>query len=107
MAAAGAAAARPTPAEIASAGLVFVGNGYVINKTKTNPYQGIDVRGKVMVVAGLPAELAAAAGSGWRRGGAGAAAAGAAAAPNPLGVENTDFSRPRPTPRRTARSGSS
>ena len=34
------------------------GNGYVINKTNTNPYQGIDVRGKVMVVAGLPAELA-------------------------------------------------
>jgi len=46
-------------AEIAAAPLVFVGNGYVINKTNTNPYQGLDVRGKVMVVAGQPAELAA------------------------------------------------
>ena len=85
-----------TPAEIASAGLVFVGNGYVINKTKTNPYEGIDVRGKVMVVAGSPAELAAAqaaavAGAGARAGGG---ARGAAAA-NPLGVENTDFTTPQ------------
>ncbi len=83
-----------TPAEIASAGLVFVGNGYVINKTKTNPYEGIDVRGKVMVVAGLPAELAAAqaaagAGAGGRGGG------GRGGAPNPLGVENTDFTTPQ------------
>jgi hypothetical protein len=78
-------------AEIASAPLVFVGNGYVINKTNTNPYQGVDVRGKVMVVAGLPAELAAqaaAAGAGGRGGGRGGA-------PNPLGVENTDFVTPQ------------
>jgi Zn-dependent M28 family amino/carboxypeptidase len=81
-------------AEIPSAGLVFVGNGYVINKTKTNPYEGIDVRGRVMVVAGLPAELAAAqaaagAGGGGRGGG------GRGGAPNPLGVENTDFTTPQ------------
>ncbi len=77
-------------AELSSSPLVFVGNGYVINKTNTNPYQGIDVRGKVMVVAGLPAELAAAAaaaGPGQRGGGRGG--------PNPLGVENTDFVTPQ------------
>ena len=32
----------------------------MINKTNTNPYEGIDVRGKIMVVAGMPPELAAA-----------------------------------------------
>ncbi len=73
-------------AEIRGARLVFVGNGYIINKTKANPYQGIDVRGKVMVVAGVPAELAAAAAAG-RGGGRGG--------PNPLGVENTDFVTPQ------------
>jgi hypothetical protein len=41
-----------------SANLVFAGNGYVIHKTKTNPYEGVDVKGKIVVVAGLPAELA-------------------------------------------------
>ena len=39
--------------------LVFAGNGYVINKAKVNPYEGLDVRGKVIVVAGVPAEVAA------------------------------------------------
>jgi Zn-dependent M28 family amino/carboxypeptidase len=77
-------------AEIAAAPLVFVGNGYVINKTNTNPYQGLDVRGKVMVVAGQPAELAAQAAAG----GAGARGGGRGA-PNPLGVENTDFVTPQ------------
>jgi Zn-dependent M28 family amino/carboxypeptidase len=79
-------------ADITAAPLVFVGNGYVITKTNTNPYQGIDVRGRVMVVAGLPTELAAAAaaaGAGQRGGGRGGAAA------NPLGVENTDFVTPQ------------
>ena len=70
-----------------SANLIFAGNGYVINKTKINPYEGIDVKGKIIVVAGLPPELAAQQGGGGRgrggRGGAGTpapAAAGQAAA---------------------------
>jgi Zn-dependent M28 family amino/carboxypeptidase len=74
--------------DIAGAPLVFVGNGYMINKTDTDPYKGIDVRGKIMAVAGVPAELAAALAAG-RGGGRGAGAA------NPLGVENTDFITPQ------------
>jgi hypothetical protein len=76
------------PVQIAGAPLVFVGNGYVIHKTNTDPYKDLDVKGKVLVVAGLPAELAAvqAAGRGGGRG---------SAAPNPLGVENTDFVSPQ------------
>ena len=38
----------------AKGNLVFAGNGYVIHKTSINPYQGIDVHGKIIVVAGLP-----------------------------------------------------
>jgi hypothetical protein len=73
--------------EIAGAPLVFVGNGYVINKSNTDPYKGLDVKGRILIVAGLPAELAAqqAAGRGGGRGGA----------PNPLGVEHTDFVSPQ------------
>jgi len=74
------------PVDIAGAPLVFVGNGYVIKKTNIDPYKGIDVKGKVMVVAGVPAEIAALQASG-RGGGRGAA--------NPLGVENTDFVTPQ------------
>jgi Zn-dependent M28 family amino/carboxypeptidase len=75
------------PVEIAGAPLVFVGNGYVITKSNTDPYKGLDVKGKILIVAGLPAELAAqqAAGRGGGRGGA----------PNPLGVEHTDFVSPQ------------
>ena len=66
--------------------LVFVSHGYVIPKSNTNPYLGIDVKGKIMVVAGEPAELAAAAGAnGGRGGGRGA---------NPLGVDGSDFTSP-------------
>jgi Zn-dependent M28 family amino/carboxypeptidase len=79
------------PADIRDAQMVFVGNGYVINKTNLNPYQGLDVRGKVMVVAGLPPELAALAAAG--RGGGGRGRGGAVA--NPLGVENSDFITPQ------------
>jgi hypothetical protein len=95
----------------ATANLVFAGNGYVINKTNTNPYQGLDVKGKIIVVAGLPAELAAQqAGGRGGRGGAGrggrnganaagqAANAQPAAAPgrgaNPLGEACTDYMTP-------------
>jgi len=64
-----------------SGNVVFAGNGYLINKTNINPYQGIDVKGKIIVVAGLPPEVAAqqTAGRGGRggRGRGGAAGAGA------------------------------
>ena len=72
--------------------LVFAGNGYVVNKTNANPYEGLDVRGKIVVVAGLPPELAAqqaAAGAG--RGGRGG---GRGAASNPLGQSCSDFLTP-------------
>src|ERR1019366_4707286 len=92
--------------------LVFAGNGYLVNKTKINPYEGLDVKGKIVVVAGLPAELAAlqaAAGAGGGRGRGGQGGADAAAAPgaapggangpgtapvNPLGEACTDFLTP-------------
>ena len=64
-----------------SGNLVFAGNGYVINKTNANPYEGLVVRGKIIVVAGLPAQLAAQQG---RRG----------PATNPLGEDCTDFMTP-------------
>ena len=64
--------------------LVFAGNGYVLNKSNVNPYEGLDVRGKIIVVAGLPRELAAQQ----------AAGRGAAAAPNPLGEDCTDYLTP-------------
>ena len=70
-----------------SGNLVFAGNGYVINKTNVNPYQGLDVRGKIIVVAGLPVELAAQQGAGRGRGGRGAAT-------NPLGQSCIDFLTP-------------
>jgi len=42
-----------------SGSLVFAGNGYVMNKSGVNPYDGLDVHGKIVVVAGVPAEIAA------------------------------------------------
>jgi hypothetical protein len=69
-----------------SGNLVFAGNGYLINKTKTNPYQDIDVQGKIIVVAGLPPELAAQQAAGRGR--------GAAAAADPLGQNCTDYLTP-------------
>ena len=63
--------------------LVFAGNGYVIHKTNIDPYQGLDVQGKMIVVAGLPPELAAQQAGG--RGGRG---------PNPLGETCKDFLTP-------------
>lgn len=44
-------------ADFSNASVVFAGNGYVMGSD--NPYQGLDVRGKVVVVAGLPPALAA------------------------------------------------
>jgi hypothetical protein len=86
----GFAGGRGAPAEAVnvSANLVFAGNGYVIKKSNIDPYAGLDVKDKIIVVAGLPAELAAqqAAGRGARGGGA--------AATNPLGEACTDFWSP-------------
>ena len=69
-----------------SGNLAFAGNGYVINKTNTDPFAGLDVKGKIVIVAGMPAELASQAGG--RGGGRGRGAA------NPLGEECTDFMTP-------------
>ncbi len=38
---------------------MFAGNGWVIHKSNADPYKGIDVRGKIIVVAGKPPELGA------------------------------------------------
>jgi hypothetical protein len=77
--------APPLEAFDAEGKLVFAGNGYVIHKNNIDPYQGLDVRGKIIVVAGLPAELAALQGRGGRGGGRG---------PNPLGETCKDFLTP-------------
>ena len=101
------------PLEV-TANLVFAGNGYVINKTKTNPYEGIEVKGKIVVVAGLPPELEAQQGGRGGRAGRGganpqtpgqqtpAAAEAATERPagrgantaNPLGENCTDYFSP-------------
>jgi hypothetical protein len=72
-----------------SGNVVFVGNGYVVNKTKTNPYEGLDIKGKIVVTAGLPAELAAQQAAG--RGGRGGRGANE---PDPLGENCTDYWTP-------------
>jgi hypothetical protein len=79
-----------------SAPLVFVGHGYVIPKSNSNPYAAVDVKGKVMIVAGQPAELAAAAAAAAsaRAGGAGAGGGGRGGGGNPLGTDGTDFTSP-------------
>jgi len=75
-----------------TANLVFAGNGYVINKTNVNPYEGVDVHGKIIVIAGLPSELAAQQGAGGGRGGRGGGGRGGAT--NPLGQTCVDFLTP-------------
>src|ERR1035437_6848036 len=52
---AGGRGAPPLEALEVSGNLAFVGNGYVIKKTNIDPFQGVDVKGKIVVVAGLPA----------------------------------------------------
>jgi hypothetical protein len=78
--------AAPTALDI-SGNLIFVGNGYTISKTKIDPYEGLDVKGKIIVVAGLPAELAAqqggAGGAGGGRGGRGGGRGGRGGAAAP------------------------
>jgi hypothetical protein len=44
------------PVEV-SGTLVFAGNGWLIRKTNVDPYKGIDVRGRIIVVSGKPPEL--------------------------------------------------
>ena len=71
-----------------SGGLVFAGDGYVITKSKVNPYEGLDVRGKIVVVAGLPPEIAAQRAATAARGGRGADTQ------SPLGENCTDYLTP-------------
>jgi len=71
-----------------SGNMVFVGNGYTVEKTKTDPYAGLDVKGKIVVVAGLPPEIAAQQAAAGGRGG------GGGRAPNPLGEACKDFMTP-------------
>jgi Peptidase family M28 len=72
--------------------VVFAGNGYVVSKTQSDPYKGIDVKGKIIVVAGVPPEIAAqqAGGRGGRGGGRGAAGD----TPDPLGENCKDYWTP-------------
>jgi len=71
-----------------SGNLIFAGNGYVITKTSDDPYKGIDLKGKIVVVAGLPEEVAKAQAAG--RGGRG----GGAAPSDPLGEACKDYWTP-------------
>jgi hypothetical protein len=71
-----------------SGGLVFAGKGYVINKSNINPYKGLDVRGKIVVVAGLPPEIAAQRAAAAARGGRGADTQ------SPFGENCTDYLTP-------------
>ncbi len=89
---AGGRGAPPIEALDVTGKLVFAGNGYVINKGNINPYQGLDVKGKIVVVAGLPAELAAQQAAANARGGGGGG--GGRGAPNPLGETCKDFLTP-------------
>ncbi|HUB78639.1 MAG TPA: M28 family peptidase [Bryobacteraceae bacterium] len=70
-----------------SGNLVFAGNGYVITKSGDDPYKGIDVKGKIVVVAGLPEEVAKAQAAG--RGGRGGAGTS-----DPLGEACKDYWTP-------------
>jgi hypothetical protein len=78
------------PFEI-TAPLVFAGNGYTVEKTRTDPYAGLDVKGKIVVVAGLPPELAAQQAAGR---GNGSGDESPERPPNPLGTNCTDYMTP-------------
>jgi hypothetical protein len=88
-AAAGGRGAPPVHAfDVNGSSMVFAGNGYVM-KGGADPYAGLDVKGKVVVVAGVPAELAAQ----LAAAGGGRGAAPAAGAPAPLQA-CTDYLNP-------------
>jgi hypothetical protein len=86
---AGGRGAPPLEALDVSGNLAFVGNGYIVKKTHVDPFQGLDVKGKIVVVAGLPPELAAQQAAAGGRGG------GGRGGPNPLGEPCTDFLTPQ------------
>ena len=93
VAGAGGRGAPPVEAVQLSGSVAFAGNGYVINKSKIDPFEGLDVKGKIVVVAGLPEELRALAASGRPN---------SPFAANPLGEPCTDFLTPEQA---AARSG--
>lgn len=78
-AAGGRGAPAATSYDVKSANMIFVGNGYVSTKTGADPYKGVNVSGKIVVVAGVPPEMAALLGAGGRGGRGGAQQ-------NPLGA---------------------
>jgi hypothetical protein len=87
-AAAGGRGAPPVHAFDVNGSMVFAGNGYVM-KGGADPYAGLDVKGKIVVVAGVPSELAAQ----LAAAGGGRGAAPAAGAPAPL-QPCTDYLNP-------------
>jgi Peptidase family M28 len=84
-------AAPLEPGEL-SGNAVFVGNGYTIEKSKTDPYAGLDVKGKIVIVAGLPPEIAAQQAAARGRGGDGGGGGGRG--PNPYGEACKDYMTP-------------
>jgi hypothetical protein len=70
--AAGGRGAPPVQALDINAAMIFAGNGYVINKQKINPYENLDVKGKIIVTAGVPPEVTAQLAAAGGRGGRGA-----------------------------------
>lgn len=97
---AGGRGAPPIQSFDVTAPMVFAVNGYVIHKQKVNPYENLDVKGKIIVVAGMPREIAAMQGG---RGGRGPADQPAAegnrpsdpAQQNPLGEPCVDVLSPQ------------
>ncbi|HTX38252.1 MAG TPA: M28 family peptidase [Bryobacteraceae bacterium] len=89
----GAAAVQPLDV---SGNLVFAGNGYVIEKGNINPYEGLDVKGKIVVIAGVPPELAAeqGGGRGGRGGGRGGRGRGGNAATGAAGAAGEGNAQP-------------
>ena len=88
---AGGRGAPPVAALDVTGNLVFAGNGYVINKGNLNPYQGLDVKGKIIVVAGVPPS--------WRPNRLAGAAADAVAAGTPPMPHRTLLTEPSQLPR--------
>jgi hypothetical protein len=82
-------AAPLEPGEL-SGNVVFAGNGYTIEKTKTDPYAGLDVKGKIVVVAGLPPEITAQQAAARARGDETGGGRGA----NPFGEACVDYMTP-------------